>query len=72
MGCDWIIKIMNTQGFYKYQDGELYYGPSYVEGPGIFLSSCEKDSYEYPVGGWIWAESEEEARAYFNTEITLA
>jgi hypothetical protein len=56
---------MNTQGFYKYQDEQLFYAPNYVEGPNILLLSLEKDSYQYPIDGWIWFESEEEAQNYF-------
>jgi hypothetical protein len=50
-----------TAGFYKKQDGELLYAPNIIEGNGYVLLIQEKDSYEYPIDGWIYAESEERA-----------
>ena len=54
---------MNEQGFYKLDQGELLYAPNYVEGQGYLLIIDQKDTYNYPVGGWIYAESEEAAKA---------
>lgn len=50
-----------TAGFYKKQDGQLLYGSHTVEGNGYVLLAQDKDQYEYPIDGWIWFESEEEA-----------
>lgn len=50
-----------TQGFYKNNGYELLYAPNFVEMPNIILIAEEKDSYEYPVNGWVWANSEDEA-----------
>ena len=55
-----------TAGFYKKQDGQLLYGPHIVEGDGYVLLAQDKDTYEYPIDGWIWFESEEEANNFFN------
>jgi hypothetical protein len=57
---------MNTSGFYKYQDDQLLYAPNYVEGQGYVLISEYKDQHEYPIDGWYWFESEEEANQFFN------
>jgi hypothetical protein len=57
---------MDSQGFYKYRDQELLYAPNYIEGPNLLLLSSEKDKYEYPVDGWIWFESEQQAKEEFN------
>lgn len=54
-----------TEGFYKKQNEELLYGPNIVEGDGYVLLVREKDSYEYPVDGWFWFESEDSANEYF-------
>jgi hypothetical protein len=62
---------MNTQGFYKYQDGQIFHAPTFVEGTGILLLASEKDTYQYPVDGWIWAESEDEALNYFGVSIKI-
>lgn len=52
----------DTSGFYKL-DGELLYGPNFVYAPTFTLFREQKDSYTYPQDGWIWADSEEEARS---------
>lgn len=54
---------METQGFYKHDGYQLFYAPNFVEMPDTILIASEKDTYEYPVNGWIWADSEEEAVA---------
>lgn len=55
-----------TAGFYKKQDEQLLYGPNIIEGNGYVLLALDKDSYEYPIDGWSWFESEEEANNFFN------
>lgn len=56
----------DTSGFYKNDEGMLLYGPNYVLGGGFSLFKEQKDSYEYPVWGWKWFDSEEEARLEYN------
>jgi hypothetical protein len=58
---------MNNQGFYKKEDTTILYTPSIVQGPSYVLFAENKSEYDYPVDGWIWAESEEDAIAYFET-----
>jgi hypothetical protein len=59
-----------TAGFYKKQeDNQILYAPNWVEGLDISLVAQNKDQYEYPVDGWSWFESEEEARLFFETSI---
>ena len=53
-----------TAGFYKKQeDDQILYAPYWVEGLDISLVAQNKDQYEYPVDGWYWFDSEEEAIA---------
>lgn len=56
----------NTSGFYKNDEGMLLYGPNYVLGGGFSLFKEQKDSYEYPIWGWKWFNSEEDARLEYN------
>jgi hypothetical protein len=56
----------NTSGFYKNDEGQLLYGPNFVLAGSFSLFKEQKDTYEYPVGGWKWFDSEEEARIYYN------
>ena len=58
---------MNNQGFYKKEDTQILYAPNIVEGPSYVLIASDKDSYDYPVDGWIWAQSEADAISYFET-----
>lgn len=52
-----------TAGFYKKENDTLYYAPNIVEGDGYVLIAQDKDQYEYPIDGWNWFDSEEEAKA---------
>ena len=56
-----IIKTPNTQGFYN---TEFLYAPNSVNFPdGTSLVKEQKETYTYPVNGWTWFESIEEAYA---------
>lgn len=60
---------MDTSGFYKKTDEEqVVMGPNYVLGPydSFSLYREHKDTYTYPVEGWYWFNSEEEAYIFFN------
>ena len=58
---------LNNGAFYSVDEGgSLFYGPNYVLGPGFELRRELKDTYEYPVHGWFWFDSNEEAIAFFN------
>lgn len=48
-------------GFYKKQEETLLYAPNIVEGDGYVLIIQEADQYEYPIDGWHWFETKEEA-----------
>jgi hypothetical protein len=53
----------DTSGFYKNDNGELLYGTK-IYGPyeQYLLTKQEKNNHSYPVDGWHWFDSEEEAR----------
>lgn len=53
--------IYRGPGFYKNEDGVLLYAPNFVSNLYYELNIQEKDSYEYPVDGWYYYDSEEEA-----------
>lgn len=53
---------MGTEGFYKLdENGELLYAPNFVYSPKFTLLIKEKDKYTYPIEGWKWFDSEEQA-----------
>lgn len=51
--------------FYKNVENHLSYGP-YVQLPDGFLHLDFLDTYTFPVDGWYYFETEEEAKAFFN------
>jgi hypothetical protein len=55
----------DTNGFYKL-DGELLYAPNFVLNANYELRKETKDEHTYPVDGWYWFDTEEEARLFFN------
>jgi hypothetical protein len=56
---------MSTDGFYSVnENNELEYGPDLVQLPsGVVLLRDEHTQYTYPVEGWTWYDSCEEAQA---------
>lgn len=56
----------DTSGFYKNDSGELLYGKNYVLSGSYNLYRENKDDYAYPIGGWFWFDSEEQAREAFH------
>jgi len=64
----------NTSGFYKSQEQEevLLFAPNFVDAPTYSLSRKKKDTYTYPVEGWHWFETEDEAYAFFYLEKPIA
>ena len=55
----------NTSGFYKLDD-ILLYGPNFVINKDYELYKETKDDNVYPIDGWYWFDSEEDARLHFN------
>lgn len=50
------------QGFYKNDNGFLLWSADRVINDNFELWIDQKDTYSYPVEGWIWADSELIAR----------
>ena len=61
---------MDASGFYKNEEGQLLHAPTTVQFPISIshsdLTSSQKDDYAYPVHGWHWFDTEEEARIFFD------
>jgi hypothetical protein len=62
----------DTEGFYKIDStsGEVLCGPNFVYGPydQYRLFRNEKDTYTYPIDGWYWFDTEQEAYDFFGVE----
>lgn len=58
-----------NQGFYKNENGNLLSAANRVTTPNNTLLKQEKDSYVYPIEGWYWFDSEEDAYNFWGLEI---
>jgi len=59
----------NTEGFYKNDSGTLLYGPNFVLNVNYELRKETKSDYTYPIDGWYWFDSEDDARNYFGDNL---
>ena len=53
----------DTSGFYRNNNGELQFAPNFVLSSVYELRRETKDQHTYPVDGWVWFDSAEEAEA---------
>jgi len=51
--------------FYKYDSEMLLEGPNFVLNKDYELRAETKDQHTYPVDGWYWFDTLEEAEAFF-------
>lgn len=58
----------NTNGFYKLDNTSLLCAPNKVTHKDYVLETVNKDTYTYPVSGWYWFNTLEEAETYFISE----
>lgn len=56
---------MDTSGFYKLDSGDILFGPNYVLNQAYSLYRASHDQNTYPVDGWYWFDSIEEAYSFF-------
>jgi hypothetical protein len=56
--------------FYKLDNNELQIAETCISGLDLDLHYLQKDSYTYPVQGWYWFDTEDEAKIFFNIPIT--
>jgi hypothetical protein len=59
----------DTSGFYK-TDGGLLFGPNFVLNANYELTRETHEQHVYPVDGWYWFDSEDQARQFFNLPAT--
>ena len=58
-----------TPGFYKQENGNIMCATKIVDAPAYTLIAENKDDYTYPIDGWHWFNSEEEAYISFGIPI---
>lgn len=54
----------DTSGFYKL-DGGLLFGPNFVLNANYELRRETHEEHTYPIDGWYWFDTEEQARLFF-------
>lgn len=55
-------EILDTSGFYKNENGTLLFGPNFVLNANYELRRETHDQHNFPIDGWFWFNSEEEAK----------
>lgn len=58
--------------FYKNDNGSLLVGENFVYTPNFSMTKETKDEFDYPIEGWYWFDSEDEANIFFGLEIEKA
>jgi hypothetical protein len=58
-----------TNGFYKLSDSKLLYAPNWVINANYELRRETHEQNTYPVGGWYWFDTLEEACVFFEINI---
>jgi hypothetical protein len=58
-----------NEGFYTKTNGELIYGRRFIYAPTYKLTKNLKDTYQYPVHGWRWFDSLEDACLFFDIDV---
>ena len=53
-------------GFYKLDGDAVIYGPNFVLNAEYELRAETKNEHAYPVDGWYWFDTDQEAYAYFD------
>ena len=56
--------------FYKLDGEAILVAPNFVYSPTFSLLATSKDTYEFPVGGWHWFDSDSEAESFFGVPIS--
>jgi hypothetical protein len=54
--------------FYKRDDEEILTAPNFVYGPGFELSAETHAAHVYPVDGWYWFDTLDQAIAFFASQ----
>ena len=53
--------------FYKLENGNILSSAISVDGPGFMLHVDNHEGYTYPVHGWYWFDTDEQANAMLST-----
>ena len=57
--------MSDTAGFYKLSGETLFYGPTAIHNAAYELHAETHEEHDYPIDGWTWFDSREEACAAY-------
>ena len=57
-----------TSGFYKNDEGTVLYAPNFVINKTFELYKEQHTTYSYPIEGWSWFDTEDEAYQFFSIQ----
>lgn len=57
--------MTNTPGFYKFDGRMLYFAPNSVYAPNFTLLLEQQATYTYPVDGWYYFDTTQQAESFF-------
>jgi hypothetical protein len=57
--------MMNTAGFYKFEEELLRFAPNAVYAPNFTLLVSLQETYNYPIEGWHYFATTEDAESFF-------
>lgn len=66
------METIDNSGFYKKDGDNVLFGPNFVLNATYELRRETKDTNNYPVDGWYWFDSIEEAYAAFGLTMPAA
>jgi hypothetical protein len=58
-------------GFYKNDDGMVLHGPNFVLHADYELRAETHTENKYPVDGWYWFDTTEEAHQFFGVDLPV-
>ena len=54
------MEKLDTSGFYKFDGEKWFYAPNAVYNLNYIILKEDKDTYEYPIDGWVWSQDSPE------------
>ncbi len=58
-------------GFYKKDNEQILEGENCIFTPNISMTKETKDDFTYPIEGWYWFDTKEEAYGFFGVIVDI-
>lgn len=63
--------LNETNGFYKNINESVFFAKNNVHHKDYDLNINNRENYSYPIDGWFYFDSKEDAYAFFDLEIPI-